>query len=44
MTDRPGRIAAAIPIDLPRPRDLHLLQEERFAGIAGKIRQAIVVA
>ena len=43
MTDRPGRIAAAIPIDLPRPRDLHLLQEERFAGIAGKIRQAIVV-
>jgi NitT/TauT family transport system ATP-binding protein len=44
MTDRPGRIAAAIPIDLPRPRDLHLLQEERFAEIAGKIRQAIAVA
>jgi NitT/TauT family transport system ATP-binding protein len=43
MTDRPGRLAAAIPIDLPRPRDLHLLQEERFAEIAGKIRQAIVV-
>jgi NitT/TauT family transport system ATP-binding protein len=44
MTDRPGRIAAAIPIDLPRPRDLNLLQEERFAEIAGKIRRAIVVA
>jgi NitT/TauT family transport system ATP-binding protein len=44
MTDRPGRIAAAIAIDLPRPRDLNLLQEERFAEIAGKIRQAIVVA
>ncbi len=44
MTDRPGRIAAAIPIELPRPRDLHLLQEERFAEIAGKIRQAIAVA
>jgi NitT/TauT family transport system ATP-binding protein len=43
MTDRPGRIAAAIPIDLPRPRDLNLLQEERFAEIAGRIRQAIVV-
>jgi NitT/TauT family transport system ATP-binding protein len=43
MTDRPGRIAAAVPIDLPRPRDLNLLQEERFAEIAGKIRQAIVV-
>jgi NitT/TauT family transport system ATP-binding protein len=42
MTDRPGRIAAAIPIDLPRPRDLNLLQEERFAEIAGKIRRAIV--
>ena len=44
MTDRPGRIAAAIPIGLPRPRDLNLLQEERFAEIAGRIRQAIVVA
>ena len=44
MTDRPGRIAAAIPIKLPRPRDLNLLQEERFAEIAGKVRQAIVVA
>ncbi len=44
MTDRPGRIAATIAIDLPRPRDLHLLQEERFAEIAGRIRQAIVVA
>ena len=44
MTDRPGRIATAVPIDLPRPRNLNLLQEERFAEIAGKIRQAIVVA
>ena len=44
MTDRPGRIAAAISIDLPRPRDLQLLQAERFAETAGKIRQAIVVA
>ncbi len=44
MTDRPGRIAATIPIDLPRPRDLNLLQEERFAEMAGQVRQAIVVA
>jgi NitT/TauT family transport system ATP-binding protein len=44
MTDRPGRIATVIPIDLPRPRDLNLLQQEHFAEIAGKIRQAIVVA
>jgi len=42
MTDRPGRIAATVPIDLPRPRDLGLLQEEHFAETAGKIRQAIV--
>ncbi len=41
MTDRPGRIAVTVPIDLPRPRDLSLLQEERFAETAGKIRQAI---
>ncbi len=44
MTDRPGHIAAVIPIELPRPRDLNLLQEERFAEIAGRIRQAIVVS
>ena len=36
--------ASATPIDLPRPRDLNLLQQEHFAEIAGKIRQAIVVA
>jgi NitT/TauT family transport system ATP-binding protein len=44
MTDRPGRIAAAIPIDLPRPRDLSLLQAEGFAEIAGQVRQAIAIA
>ena len=44
MTDRPGRIAAVIPIALPRPRDLNLLQEERFAEIAGQVREAIVMA
>jgi NitT/TauT family transport system ATP-binding protein len=44
MTDRPGRIAAVIPIDLPRPRALHVLQEGRFAEIAGSIRQAIALA
>ena len=44
MTDRPGRIAADIPVRLPRPRDLKLLQEERFAEIAGRIRQAVATA
>ena len=41
MTDRPGRIAATVPIDLPRPRALNLLQEGHFAELAGTIRQAI---
>ena len=44
MTDRPGRVAATIPIDLPRPRALSVLQEGHFAEIAGTIRQAIVMA
>ena len=44
LTDRPGRIAAEFPIELTRPRDLSLLQNEAFAGIAGKVRQAITLA
>lgn len=41
MTDRPGRIADEIAVNLDRPRDMSLLQEERFAEIAGRVRQAI---
>ncbi len=41
LTDRPGRIAADIAIQLPRPRDLSLLQEENFAEITGQVREAI---
>ena len=44
MTDRPGRIAADFPVNLARPRDLSLLQEEAFAEIAGRVRQAITAA
>ena len=43
LTDRPGRIATDIPIDLPRPRDLNVLQVESFAEIAGKVRATIAV-
>ncbi len=43
MTDRPGRIAADIPIDLPRPRDLNVLQAESFTEIAGQVRATIAV-
>ena len=41
MTDRPGQIADEIAVNLDRPRDMSLLQEERFAEIAGRVRQAI---
>lgn len=41
MTDRPGRIASDFAVNLDRPRDMSLLQEERFAEIAGRVRQAI---
>jgi NitT/TauT family transport system ATP-binding protein len=44
ITERPGRIAADVPVNLPRPRDLSLLQDETFAGIAGRVRAAIAVA
>ncbi len=41
MTDRPGRIAADFAVNLDRPRDMSLLQEERFAEIAGRVRASI---
>src|SRR6476661_7624589 len=31
MTARPGRIAACIPIDLPRPRDLSMVSTPEYA-------------
>jgi NitT/TauT family transport system ATP-binding protein len=44
MTDRPGRIAADVPVHLPRPRDWDVLQDAAFAEIAGRVRGAIAVA
>jgi NitT/TauT family transport system ATP-binding protein len=44
MTDRPGRIAADFRINLTRPRDLGLLQDEAFAEIAGQVRHTIATA
>jgi NitT/TauT family transport system ATP-binding protein len=41
MTDRPGRIAADFAVNLDRPRDMSLLQKERFAEIAGRVRASI---
>ena len=38
MTERPGRIAAAYDIDLPRPRSLDVMGSERFAALARTLR------
>ena len=41
MEGPPGRIAAEIPIDLGRPRTMHVMQDDRFARLAGAVREAI---
>lgn len=41
MTPRPGRIAAVIDVDLPRPRTLDTINTPEFGEIAHKIRQVL---
>ncbi|MGB3500651.1 MAG: ABC transporter ATP-binding protein [Mesorhizobium sp.] len=41
MTPRPGRIAEIIPIDLPRPRDLSVINTEAFGAYATRIRKLL---
>jgi NitT/TauT family transport system ATP-binding protein len=41
LTPRPGTIALTMPIDLPRPRDLALLETEGFGVLTGRVRGAI---
>jgi NitT/TauT family transport system ATP-binding protein len=41
MTARPGRIAACIPIDLPRPRDLSMVSTPEYARYAQEIRNLV---
>jgi NitT/TauT family transport system ATP-binding protein len=38
MTTRPGRIADIIDIDLPRPRDLSVINTDRFGRYAARLR------
>jgi NitT/TauT family transport system ATP-binding protein len=38
MTPRPARLAKIIYIDLPRPRDLSIINTEKFGGYASEIR------
>ena len=41
MTPRPGRIAEIIDVDLPRPRDLSVINTERFGRYASRIRELL---
>ena len=37
MSARPGRILADIPVDLPRPRDLHVKRTPEFVGLVDQV-------
>lgn len=41
MSPRPGRIAATVIIDLPRPRTLEMMTEPRFAALVKQIRELL---
>jgi NitT/TauT family transport system ATP-binding protein len=41
MSERPGRLTAAVPINLPRPRDLSLLATPQFTALAAQVRHQI---
>ena len=41
MSERPGRIVAEVPIDLPRPRDLSLLGSPEFGQLTAQVRNLI---
>jgi NitT/TauT family transport system ATP-binding protein len=41
MTPRPGKIDEIIHIDLPRPRDLSVINTEKFGVYASRIRQLL---
>ncbi len=41
LSPRPGRLTAAIPVEIPRPRRLSLLYDGAFNDVAFRVRQAI---
>jgi NitT/TauT family transport system ATP-binding protein len=43
MKGPPGHISKEISVDLPRPRTLQMMSYERFAALAGQVRQTIGV-
>ena len=43
MSARPGRIADTIRVDLPRPRTLEVLSNDRFTGFVKQLRLSLAV-
>ena len=41
MSPRPGRFVDAVPIDLPRPRTLHMMTEQTFGRLVDRIRDQL---
>jgi NitT/TauT family transport system ATP-binding protein len=41
LSPRPGTVAATVEVDLPRPRDLALMETGAFGALAGRVRAAI---
>jgi len=41
LTQRPGRVAKVIPVDLPRPRPISMIYGDEFGALAYEVRQAI---
>lgn len=38
MTPRPGKVSGVVDVDLPRPRDIGQMQEQRFTDLMFKVR------
>ncbi len=41
LGQRPGRVRAQIPVDLPRPRDLEVMSSEAFGRLIAWVRQSL---
>ena len=41
LSQRPGRVQAQIPVDLPRPRDLEVMSSEAFGRLIAWVRQSL---
>ena len=41
LTQRPGRVAKVIPVDLSRPRPISMIYGDEFGALAYEVRQAI---